>query len=239
MNFEIVDSCPVPVQLAACVREIKRLTGAQLNSCDRSQEAEPQLKRLGKMSQRQLFDGWTRRVPGFNPANPPGFSTHERRNDGAAYPVPRGMPLRYWQVGMDWTESDKVIAAAAKLGFTATRTYPRDQREYHHLNFRREPRFTVFSPLKRGSKGVRVARMAKQLAHAYDAEGRPYLDQGQGIFDEKVEAALKRFQHEWDQKPDGVFGEQTSRQLAVAVRVGRQGRDGGLGKRREGNRAST
>lgn len=228
MRFEVVDGCPVPAQLVGCIHEIKRQTGATLNSCDRSQEAEPYLKQFGKLSQRQLFEGWTRRLSGFNPANPPGFSTHERRNDGVAYPLPRGAPLRYWQVGMDWSHSDRVVEAAAKLGFIATRTYPRDSREYHHLNFRREPKVMRLPALKKGSTGVRVARMAKLLTQAHDAEGNPYLDAGQGIFDDKVEAALRRFQEEWDQKVDGVYGDQTARQLAVAVRVARNGRDGGL-----------
>jgi hypothetical protein len=41
-------------------------------------------------------------APGANPANGPGQSTHERRNDGIAYPGPVGEQLEYWQVGMDW-----------------------------------------------------------------------------------------------------------------------------------------
>jgi peptidoglycan hydrolase-like protein with peptidoglycan-binding domain len=222
MKFEIIDNCPVPVQLADCVRVIKRQTGATLNSCDRSTEAEPYLKRLGKQSQRQLYDGWIHHRPGYNPANPPGFSTHERRNDGVAYKGPRGMTLRYWQVGMDWSNSDAVIRAAAKLGFTATRTYPRDQREHHHLNFRREPKVKLLPVLKRGSKGYRVARMTKSLSIARDPRGEPYLAEGQGIFDETVEAAVRRFQEDWDQKVDGVVGDQTARQLAVAARAQKQ-----------------
>lgn len=222
MKFEIVDNTPVPAQIADCVREIKHRTGATLNSCDRSAEAEPYLRRLGKKSQRQLYEGWMRRLPGYNPANPPGFSTHERRNDGSAYPVPKGAPLRYWQVGMDWSNSDAVIRAAKELGFTATRTYPRDRREYHHLNFRREPKFKLIPPLKRGSKGYRVARMTRMLAFVRDPTGKPYLDKGQGIFDEKVEQAVRRFQKDWDQKVDGIYGTQTARQLAVAVRARRQ-----------------
>jgi GH24 family phage-related lysozyme (muramidase) len=222
MKFEIVDDCPVPAGLADCVREIKRQTGARLASCDRSKEAEPYLRRLGKQSQRQLYDGWVRRLPGYNPANPPGFSTHERRNDGTAYPGPRGMVLRYWQVGMDWSDSEAVVRAAAKLGFTATRTYPRDQREHHHLNFRKEPKVKLRRLLKLGSKGYRVAKMTRDLTIARDPTGKPYLDKGQGIFDEKVDAALRRFQKDWDQLVDGVYGEQTARQLAVAVRAAKR-----------------
>lgn len=224
MHFEIIDNCPVPAKLAPALREIKRRTGATLNSCDRSTEAEPYLRRLGKQSQRQLWDGFRRGLPGFNPANPPGRSTHERRSDGVAYPGPVGRVLPYWQVGMDWTNSDAVIRAAAQLGFTATRTYPTNPREHHHVNFRKEPFVKVIPPLKRGSKGYRVARMAHMLAFVRDAQGRPYLERGQGIFDEKVEAALRRFQRDYEQAVDGVYGPQTARQLAVAVRAENQKR---------------
>jgi hypothetical protein len=219
MKFEIIDNCPVPAQLAPCIREIKKHTGATLNSCDRSKEAEPFLKRCKppKMSQSELFDGFRHGRPGFNPANPPGFSTHERRNDGVAFPGPRGIPLRYWQVGMDWQNSEGVVEAAKRLGFTATRTYPNNLRETQHLNFRREPRVGL-PALKSGSKGVRVARMAKMLATARDAAGKPYLDKPQSVYDEKLEQAVRRFQREWDQKEDGIYGSQTARQLAVAVR---------------------
>jgi murein L,D-transpeptidase YcbB/YkuD len=224
VKFEIIDNCPVPARLAPVIREIKARTGATLNSCDRSPEAEPLLLKCAppKMSQRQLFEGFKAGRPGFNPANPPGRSTHERRNDGVAYAGPVGMPLMWWQVGMDWQNSEAVVRAAAALGYTATRTYPSNPRETHHLNFRKEPLVKVLPPLKRGSKGVRVARMTKTLSVIKDKDGVPYLPKGQGIFDEKVETALKRFQREWDQHPDGIFGPQTARQLAVALRAEKQ-----------------
>ena len=90
------------------------------------------------------------------------------------------------------------------------------------MNFVKEPRIAIFKPLKRGAKGYRVARMAKQLASLRDGHGKPYLDAGQGIFDQKLEQALERFQHDWGQKPDGVYGVQTARQLAIALRHGKQ-----------------
>src|SRR5262245_39526903 len=74
MEFVIIDNCPVPKQLADEVLQIKKLSGAHLNSCDRSTDAEPLLAKFGKMSQRQLYEGFRAGKPGFNPANPPGFS---------------------------------------------------------------------------------------------------------------------------------------------------------------------
>ncbi len=220
MKFELVDNCPVPASLAPALLEIKRRTGATLNSCDRSTAAEPFLKRCkpAKQSQRELYEGFLAGKPGYNPANPPGLSTHERRNDGVAYPGPARFPLPYWCVGMDWENADGVIAAACKLGFTAARTYPLSAREQHHLNFRKQPKLHLLKPLRLGSKGWRVARLAKQLASITDGQGNRYLERGQGVFDATLESALRRFQADWDQQVDGVYGAQTSRQLAVAVR---------------------
>ena len=221
MKFEVIDNCPVPAGLAPAIREIKRRTGATLNSCDRSSDAEPFLKRCkpAKMSQRELYEGFRLGRPGFNPANPPGQSTHERRNDGVAYPGPAKLPLAYWCVGMDWENADGVMEAAAALGFTATRTYPLSAREQHHLNFRKEPKVRLLKPLRLGSKGYRVARMTQRLATVLDAEGKPYLPRGQGVFDAVVESALRRFQADWGQQVDGIYGQQSSRQLGVAFRV--------------------
>jgi GH24 family phage-related lysozyme (muramidase) len=60
--------------------------------------------------------------------------------------------------------------------------------------------------------------MAKQLAAISDAEGNRYLERGQGIFDAALDSAVKRFQADCGLKIDGVYGEQTSRRLAEAVR---------------------
>src|SRR5689334_3020507 len=102
MDFAIIDDCPVPAQLADAIHQIKAKSNAGLNSCDRSKEAEPILHKCGKQSQEELYEAFIHHVPGANPANKPGQSTHERRNDGVAYPGPVGAQLEYWQVGMDW-----------------------------------------------------------------------------------------------------------------------------------------
>jgi peptidoglycan hydrolase-like protein with peptidoglycan-binding domain len=235
MRFEIVDSCPVPAELADEVRELKRLTGAALNSCDRSPEAEPMLRRLGKMSQRQLFEGFIAGLPGFNPANPPGRSTHERRNDGIAFPGPPGMRLRYWQVGMDWSNAPAVNDAARGRGWIATLTYPRNPREGHHVNFRREPRLARTRVLKLGSRGPDVLLLKRRLHGLLSPfDGKRYLTESprrtQASFGKGVEAGLRRFQKEHHLKPDGVFGEHTHAQLLLALRRQKRLRREGLRK---------
>ncbi|MCP9485586.1 MAG: glycoside hydrolase family protein [Gaiellaceae bacterium MAG52_C11] len=71
--------------------------------------------------------------------------------------------------------------------------------------------------LRLGSKGPRVALLAKQLASITDAAGKRYLERGQGIFDAVVEAALRRFQADAGLEVDGVFGTETGRALQAAV----------------------
>ena len=220
MKFEIIDQCPVPRQLAPALRRIKARSGCTINSCDRSPEAEPYLRRYGKLSQRQLYEGWTQRRPGFNPANPPGFSTHERRNDGVAYPGPRGARLPYWAVGIDCSNSSALIAAARAEGFYAVLTYPSNPRESHHVNFRREPRMRLaHQPLRRGSRGPRVVQLTRKLSRLRSpADGKPYLDGRRRVFDAATEGALRRFQEEHHQAVDGIYGPQSARQLAASLR---------------------
>ena len=44
IEFDVIDGCPVPRVLGDEIRFLKKKTGATLNSCDRSPEAEPLLK---------------------------------------------------------------------------------------------------------------------------------------------------------------------------------------------------
>jgi hypothetical protein len=195
VQFEVVDRCPVPARLAPALLRIKERTGATLVSCDRSPAAEPILRRYGKKSQRQLYEGFIRGLPGYNPANPPGRSTHERRNDGVAYPGPAGMRLRWWCVGMDWSNAPAVAAAARAEGFIATVTYPGNPREGHHVNFRRRPRLRPsFRLLREGDRGPRVRRVTRRLSRVTSiADGKPYLDGARRRFDAETRAALVGF----------------------------------------------
>lgn len=220
-EFEIIDNCPVPLTLADEVKALKQKTGATLNSCDRSPDAEPFLKRLGKMSQRQLFEGFQAGRPGFNPANPPGRSTHERRNDGAAYPGRAGSRLEDWQVGMDWSNPQGVVRAASKRGWVVTVTYPTNAREAHHLNFRKAPEFEV--ALERGDRGRKVEELTQKLARLRSPRTtEPYLSHRHVGYDKWVVGAVRRFQEDYHQKVDGKYGSQTATQLEVALREQKQ-----------------
>ena len=144
--FIVIDNCPVPRSLAPAVLAIRERSGARLNSAYRGDQATSLLKRLGKSTQRMLYDGWVRRLPGYNPANPPGYSTHELFSDGVAYPRrPRGVPLVSWKCGLDWEQPEAADRAARELGLDMRRPYP-DGREAHHRNFYKRPRLRKDKP---------------------------------------------------------------------------------------------
>jgi peptidoglycan hydrolase-like protein with peptidoglycan-binding domain len=196
IEFDVIDRCPVPRGLADEIRLLKEKTGSTLNSCDRSSEAEPLLRANRKKSQRELFELAQKGLG--NPANPPGFSTHERRNDGAAYPGP-------------------VVREAAKRGWIVTVTYPDSAQEAHHLNFRKAPELEI--ELKKGDTGKKVQEFTQKLANLRSPKtSEPYLDHDHSRFDKFVVAAVKRFQADYQQKQDGEFGSQTATQLEVALR---------------------
>jgi hypothetical protein len=143
MKFDVIDDCPVPRRIAPQVRALKReVPHARLQSCYRGNLATGLLRRLGKSTQAMLYYGFLHHLPGYNPANPPGRSTHELHSDGVAYRGPLGRPLFAWQCGMDWNDDaiPDLIAAARRRGWTVFRPYKAGS-EYHHLNFKRAPKF--------------------------------------------------------------------------------------------------
>ena len=95
-------------------------------------------ERYGRRSQAALYAGWLARRPGFNPANPPGRSTHELRSDGVAYRGPVGRPLAGWQLGLDVSDADELLGVLRRLGYAAFRPYD-SLNEGHHINLRRSP----------------------------------------------------------------------------------------------------
>jgi hypothetical protein len=106
---------------------------------------------FGKRSQAALFDCFEQskalggRCPAAcggncNPANPPGQSSHECRSDGSKFGTRGvGAPLEWWELGLDVTDSDRLLAVLEQLGYGVRRTYPGSPREHHHVNFTRSP----------------------------------------------------------------------------------------------------
>lgn len=205
------------------VAAISQRSGVEITSHAREADCEPWLKQLGKMSQRELWNGWLARRPGFNPANPPGRSTHERRNDGVAYRWwPPGLRIPRWARGIDTANSPAFIEEARREGFTVSLTYPSSASERQHVNFRRQPRLPnpwKVRPLHRGATGPRVVIVTRLLTQCRrPGTDHAYLVHPQARFDAVVDRAVSQFQHDHHQKPDGTVGIHTIRQLRRSAR---------------------
>lgn len=218
---------PVPKKFGPIVKKCLAASGTWLNSGLRTQRAVNFARKRGAAlsSQAELYYGWIAGRPGYNPANRPGQSTHERRSDGVAYRGPVGRVLRWWQCGLDiggpGTSSQNAAAfcrAARKAGWVATVTYPSSPLEQHHVNFRKMPRRPL--NLRRGSRGRKVKRYSRRLTFLRRPPGKHptgeyrYLSQGpRPRFDKHMELAVKMFQKDYGLTRDGIIGPHTAAQL--------------------------
>jgi lysozyme len=158
-----MDGTPLFWGLAAPLVEARAhgWTGRVVSGDRRSDVAE----RFGKKSQAKLWSCYSRkRATGACPAacggdclpaNPPGRSSHELCSDGVAFQGPVGRELPWWQLGLDVTAADELLAILARLGYRARRPY-RTAAEAHHVNFERDPGPVLPAGRHRGSGGVAV-----------------------------------------------------------------------------------
>lgn len=141
-NFRVIAGCPCNKWIAPYFSIVTADAQATVNSIYRGQDAAWILHKHGHQTQAELYQLFLQGKG--NPANPPGFSTHELRSDGAAYPsIPRGGRLDWWQQGLDVNDSDveHVIRQAAWHGWHMFQPYSAGT-EFHHLNFSSKPRPT-------------------------------------------------------------------------------------------------
>jgi hypothetical protein len=137
-----VQQCPVYNDIGPYFAILANDTHAKVLSIYRGDDAARLLHKHGKHTQRELYTMF--RDGKGNPANPPGYSTHELKSDGSAYKnIPRGKPLPWWCQGIDVNDADttKMIAQAKRYGWILWRPYPTGN-EYHHLNFKARPKPT-------------------------------------------------------------------------------------------------
>lgn len=224
MEYTTIDCCPVDTRLAPHLIQIKQATGCVYQSVYRGLDPNAQKYLTGaapcyKHNQAWIYANYP---PGV--ANPPGYSTHECKNDGVAYTAwLRGASIPWWCCGIDVDDAHvaAVCAEAQKLGWIVTITYPGSSVEYHHVNFRKNPGIKKLIPvLKHGSKGPRVTALTKKLAFIErpNKPGVTYMNQTTNNFNHNVEDAVKLFQSDHHQVADGIVGSHTRAQLKVAAR---------------------
>jgi len=228
MRFGLIDGCPADIRLIRILEEIRAMgCPVTYQSLDRSQNAIDYARSQGssKSSQAELYYGFTHGLPGYNPANPPGQSTHERASDGVAYPGPIGRRLAWWQTGIDCSDAATLIVWLRKLDIVATITYPGNPAEGHHINIRKAPIAGLTDRvLKRGNTGNDIKKLNGSLnwliSPNTDTRYLKGSDKGAAgnKFTKDTEHALKRFQKEHKQVGDGVYGPNTEKQLEVAIR---------------------
>jgi hypothetical protein len=231
MEYTLINCRPVPASEAGWIQTCLSEAGATLNSALRTQDAVDYARSKGctLSSQAELYNGWIQHKPGFNPANPPGFSTHELKSDGVAYPnYPRGASIPSWAVGLDIDDAHVAAfcARARAHGWIVTVTYPGSPSEYHHVNARQKPEFDSFVALKKGDHGDRVKTLVDKLAFIHaPGGGDPYLPDPQGdVFNDQVFNAVKDFQRDHHLEVDGVVGKHTWQQIIVSYRQEQQNR---------------
>ena len=137
MDFRTIQGNPVDASICPFIAIVVNDAHATVNSIYRGDDAATILHKHGKHTQRELYDT----LPAGT-ANPPGFSTHELKSDGVAYPwIPRGHSLLWWMQGFDVNDSDvpHVKYQALTHGWHLFQPYPGGV-EFHHLNFAAEPK---------------------------------------------------------------------------------------------------
>lgn len=219
---------PVPRKLGYPTRAICEESGTWINSALRTQRAVTWARKRGAdlSSQAELYYGYVAGLPGYNPANRPGQSTHERRSDGIAYAIAVGLPLRWWQCGLDIggprssrENAQAFCEAARRHNWIASITYPSSPNEQHHVNFRKMPKYRKPINLERGDRGRKVEKYSRRLAFLRRPNSKHrYFNDRTRDFTRKLEASVKAFQRDHDMAVDGVIGPHTADQIDTSFR---------------------
>jgi hypothetical protein len=181
MSYGIIGGSVAPTQMIPFLQALQRETGCTYNSIYRGDDALTILHQLGKHSQREIANATpAQRVAWgiLGTPNPPGRSTHEIFSDGVPYAGPIGRKLEWWQCGID-VDNNHVVAvinAAARRGWQLFRPYASGV-EFHHLNFRAQPRsITVANAADHSTAGSIIGGTLKRDGYKgvlrYASEGR-------------------------------------------------------------------
>jgi lysozyme len=153
-----------------------------VNSADRRKGVA---EKFGKQSQAALWEGWNARKPGFFPANPPGFSSHELRSDGHAFYGPRGKAIPNYKLGIDAVhrlggDAHLVVSWLNRHGYEAKRPYAASS-ERHHFSFAKSPatnarkRLRAWKAAGRKPNATKVSQRGIDLIKKYEGyRAKPY-----------------------------------------------------------------
>lgn len=181
LRYAVLDGCPCPRPLYPILKKLKKETGCTFNSIYRGDDVASLLHKVGKHTQRELFEELP---PGV--ANPPDRGTHILLGDGVVGTLHEKLP--WWKCGMDVNDADvpKLIAAAHRHGWKLYRPYPSGS-EFHHLNFAQKPsRWKAFfrhvfgqnkPPVTRHKQPERLSQGGAELIAGFEGfSAKPYQD---------------------------------------------------------------
>lgn len=182
MKFTVIQGCPCPAEIAPVFETLVRETGAHVNSIYRGEDAAAILHRNHHQTQAEIYATYP---PGV--ANPPGRSTHELFSDGVAYNVPQGHRLPAWCQGIDVNDGDvpAMIAAAKRHGWDLFQPYHAGV-EFHHLNFRHEPKVKAAVKARhivhrRQSAQPMIPQQAIDLIKSFEGFSSTIYNDGTGV----------------------------------------------------------
>lgn len=144
LDHEVVlDGCPMPLAHKLMLLDARQHGWeGEVTSADRRDAIARLLHRLGKSTQRELYEGWIKHLPGFLPANPPDRGTHMRIGDGVVGTLFEKLP--YWMEGIDSSLATQLRTVLNKLGYRAYRPYASESEE-HHTNLAVDPKQTLIA----------------------------------------------------------------------------------------------
>jgi hypothetical protein len=137
----ILDGTPMPLGQKLCLLDARAHGGWDGVATSGDRRDKPSwvgrlLHRLGKSTQKELYEGFIHGVPGFLPANPPTQGSHMRLGDGVVGEV--GEELAWFEEGLDSTYATQLREILIRFGYDVYRPYASSSEE-HHTNWRSSP----------------------------------------------------------------------------------------------------
>jgi hypothetical protein len=136
----VLDGTPMPLGHKLMLLDARRngWDGVATSADRRDKPAwvERLLHKLGKSTQKELYEGFIHGLPGFLSANPPDRGSHMRIGDGVVGRL--FAALEWWEEGIDSSYATQLREVLNRLGYRVYRTYDTASEE-HHSNCEASP----------------------------------------------------------------------------------------------------